>query len=105
MGEIYGPAKNPRPRAFGKANFILEQRLKHKFGESCFEFDIPRYLAELKKDSQMQQSLRNQLSHPNRTRNTAKKTRLNRRPESRKISWMEELETRQMRSVSDDTAD
>ncbi len=53
----------------------------------------------------MQQSLRNQLSHPNRSRNTAKKTRLNRRPESRKIAWMEELETRQMRSVSDDSAD
>ncbi len=105
MGEIYRLNKNPRAGASGKAKFILEQRLKNKFGESCFEFDIPRYLAQLKKDSQMQQSLRNQLSHPNRSRNTAKKTRLNRRPESRKIAWIEELETRQMRSVSDDSAD
>src|SRR5258705_8165078 len=105
MGEIYRLKKNPRPRASRKAKCISGQRLNQQFGERGSEFDIPPYLAAVIKDLSMQQTLRNQLSHPNRSKHTAKKTRLNRRPESRRIGWIEELEARQLRSVSHEVAE
>src|SRR6266566_7872803 len=104
MGEISAGKKiRARARLLKLTSFSssdLSRNLANPVLNSTFPVTSPN-----SKGSQMQQSLRNQLSHPNRTRNTAKKTRLNRRPESRKIAWMEELETRQMRSVSDDSAD